>query len=197
MSRIDIVTVFHNETNRAQATQLVNDVQRHEPDGDITFSLVDNRVHNRGFARGCNLGAFHPEARSPIIGFLNPDTQVEGPFIDKVTGVLNEKVVITGCRFGKPALELRIWGVQDWACGATFFVKRDWFTRVGGFDEQFEWSFEETDLIRTAEKDGFVCRSQDLPLRHDSPKQDTAKDAAYKRHHFVRSQRRFNRKWGI
>jgi GT2 family glycosyltransferase len=194
MIRIDLVTVYHNNTNIKQHVELGVALRKHERDG-YRFIGVDNRVKNRGFAAGCNLGAFHPEADAAVIGFLNPDVSVRGPFVDKVLAQLTGTTVITGCRFAKPKRELDIWGVQDWVCGATFFVRRDWFERVGGFDEQFVWSWEETDLIRTAETMGFTCRSILLPLKHDSPTADSIQDSQYKKYHFEQGQKRYLRKW--
>jgi GT2 family glycosyltransferase len=193
--RADLVTVFHNERNHAQAFALKGAIARHEPGGGYTFIGVDNRVHNRGFAAGCNAGAFTPGAEAPIIGFLNPDTVIRGPFLDAVANTLRGNIVITGCRFGKPSDELRAWGVTDWVCGAALFVTREWFTRVGGFDTQFVWGWEETDLIRQAERASLRCHSIRLPIGHDSPTTDTDTDAQYKHHYFQRGAQRFYSKW--
>lgn len=194
--RADLITVCHNDTNAALADQLFADVRAHEPDGGYRLIRVDNRVHNRGFARACNIGAFHPEADAPIIGFLNPDLLVRGPFLRIVESVLATPTVIAGSRFGKPDREVRLWGLRDWVCGAALFVSRRWFTTVRGFDEQFVWSWEETDLIRRAEHSGFVCRSIGLPFIHQSPGTDTPQDARYKRRHFDRGSQRYYSKWG-
>lgn len=192
---IDIVTVFHSELNRLQATELHEAILSHEPNG-WRFITVDNRENNRGFSKGCNWGAFHPRAKAPVIGFLNPDTVVSGPFIDDVLAALEpDSTVITGCRFDKPENELRIWGCRDWVCGAAFFVKRDFFTSCGGFDEGYVWSWEETDLIRQAQAAGRRVKSISLPLSHESPSEQSEEDADYKRHHFEMSRRRFNSKW--
>lgn len=196
MSRVDFVVVYHNETNRRQAHALVETVRRQEPVGDYQFMLVDNRRINRGFAVGCNVGAFHPKARSPVIGFLNPDVEVQGPFIDEVLRVLGGPVVITGCRFGKADRELQTWGVSDWVCGAAFFVDRQWFASKGGFDRRYVWSHEETDLIRQAEAEGKAAKSIRLPLEHHSPDVDSPEDAAYKQRYFAEAQLAFFRKWG-
>jgi len=193
--RADIVTVYHNPVNHAQHLDLFSMVARYELDGGLRLIGVDNRVNNRGFAAGCNLGAFHPDADAPIIGFLNPDVHVNGPFVAKVAATLDDTIVITGSRFGKPQRELDFWGVHDWVCGAALFVRRDWFTAVGGFDVQFEWSHEESDLIRQAQTDGRKCKSIALPLEHTSPVRDTPEDVAYKQFHFTQAQRRYIRKW--
>jgi hypothetical protein len=192
--KIDIVTVFHNDTNYAQQLRLQQSLHDHEP-GGYRFIAVDNRQINRGFARACNLGAFLPKADAPLIGFLNPDAVIHGPFIAKVQAALNGPVVITGCRYGKPDRELAAWGVADWVCGATLFTLRPWFTSVGGFDEQFVWSHEETDLIRRAQEQGRSCRSIELPIQHRSPEHDTPEDAKYKSVQFAQAQTRFYRRW--
>jgi len=193
--RADFVTVYHNDGNYDQHKHLRATLVQHEPAGGYTFIGVDNRRNNRGFAGGCNAGAFTDGATAPIIGFLNPDATIAGPFLDAVTATLVAPVVITGCRFGKPAAELRSWGVKDWVCGAAMFVSRSWFTSVGGFDAQFVWGWEETDLIRQAEAQDLQCRSIALPIQHESPAQNSVQDTRFKHYHFNRGAERFRRKW--
>lgn len=195
MLSADLVTVYHNEDNYRLHLELLEAIRKHET-RSFRFIGVDNRKTNRGFAAACNLGAFHPQADAPVIGFLNPDVHVTGPFLKQAAAALSGSVVITGCRFGKPQRELDSWGVADWVCGATMFVDRRWFKAAGGFDEQFVWSWEETDLIRQAESQQFQCRSIQLPLTHASPTENSVEDANYKRFHFEQGQKRFNRKWG-
>lgn len=192
--RADIVTVFHNDHNYELSRQLRAELEKHEPSG-YTFIGVDNRRNNRGFAAGCNLGAFTAGATAPIIGFLNPDVEVFGPFLDQVQNTLIPPVVITGCRFGKSQAELQSWGVADWVCGAVMFVNRAWFAAVKGFDLQFIWTWEETDLIRQAQAQGMRCQSIELPIMHESPAYNSEEDAAYKRHHFSVGAQRFQAKW--
>lgn len=197
MIRADLVTVYHNDKNYRQHLELFDTIQEHEPEGGLRLIGVDNRTRNRGFAAGCNLGAFHPDATAPIIGFLNPDVIIDGPFISLIEQAITKKTVIAGCRFQKHQRELDIWGVRDWVCGAALFVDRTWFTGAKGFDTQFEWSHEETDLIRQAEHEGYQCQSlTGIPIEHHSPEEDTPEDVAYKRFHFAQAQRRFIRKWG-
>lgn len=193
--RADIVTVFHNERNYRQHLDLRQMLVAAEPEGGFTFIAVDNRVNNRGFAAGCNAGAFMEGATAPIIGFINPDATVTGPFLNRVAHTLRPPIVITGCRFSKAQRELNAWGVSDWVCGAAMFVARDWFSAVGGFDTGYIWSWEETDLIRQAQRQGLQCRSIDLPIAHVSPDVDDDVDATYKRTHFEHGAQRFNTKW--
>lgn len=194
---IEIVTVFHKDENAALAEQLHEAVSKHEDESLFSFIGVDNREVNRGFSRGSNYGALQLAEGAPYIGFLNPDCVVKGPFIERVVTLLRQpEIVITGCRFGKPQHELRVWGVKDWVCGAALFVERDWFEEVGGFDERFVWGWEETDLIRRAEVQGRLCRSTKLPIHHVSPSDDTPEDIRYKHHYFDQGQVEFYRKWG-
>lgn len=194
MISADIVTVYHNEDNYQLHLELLAALKQHER-RSFRFIGVDNRTINRGFAAGCNLGAFHPEATAPVIGFLNPDVQIRGTFIEKAAAQLRRPVVITGCRYGKPQRELDVWGVNDWVCGATFFVERKWFQTVGGFDTQFVWSWEETDLIRQAQSQNLAVKSIELPIVHTSPETNTPEDSNYKRFHFEQGRRRFTQKW--
>lgn len=189
---IDVVTVIHNDTNRRQAEFLQKDLRFYEP--KVNYIQCSNEIDNIGFARRCNRGATMGQA--PIIGFINPDARVTGHFSEQVINVLNhDDIVITGARFGKPDSHLKEWGVNDWVCGAAFFVKRNWFELVGGFDERYIWSWEETDLIKTAEKAGLVVKSINIPIMHSSPDNDSNKDAAYKEKHFELGRRAFNDKW--
>ena len=191
---IDIVTVVHNEVNRSYVDDLLLDIEGYEPQGGFTYTVHSNEVENLGFAKGCNIGA--SKGSGEIIGFLNPDVEVRGPFIDRVNQTLSHPgTVITGNRFNKSAMELREWGVRDWVCGAVFFVKRDWFEKVGGFDEGYVWAWEETDLIRQAEFQGLIVKSIHLPITHSSPTKDSEEDRAYKMRNFEVGRSRFKRKW--
>lgn len=189
----DLVTVFHNERNYKQAVQLEVDLQFHA-DAAYVLWKVNNREENRGFSKGSNLGASW--GKHPFIGFLNPDSQVNGPLLSPVLRAFeDEHVVITGERFHKPQSELRTWGVKDWVCGACFFVRRDYWEEVGGFDEQFVWGWEETDFIRRAQVAGRGVRSISLPVYHESPGDETHQDFVYKRKHFAEGAALFYRKW--
>lgn len=205
MSALDIITVIHNETNAGQVHFLRSDIEQHLH-VPYTFEIEDNRPINRGFGKACNDGSWKGSA--PIIGFVNPDCRVRGPFFDAVMdGFSNghSLTVITGSRFGKPQGEVAAWGLTDWVCGACFFVRRWWFEKVGGFDERYEWSWEETDLCRQAEYQGYRVKSIDLPIEHKSPELNLViingqmiipEDLEYKRYWLLRGGEFYERKWG-
>lgn len=192
---VDLISVYHRDSAYKDWHRLCAQIRTHEH-GDPPFRLlgVDNRKKNRGFAPACNIGA--AVGTSEVIGFLNPDAVVRGPFLRKVVDMLAEPdVVITGCRFGKSERELKIWGCKDWVCGAAFFVRRDFWDEVGGFDEQFVWGWEETDLIRRAQVEGKRVVSIDLPIDHESPSENPHADVKYKHRWFNEGARRFDLKW--
>lgn len=192
-SDFDIVTVYHRRANRLLAQQLEEDVKKFEP--EVNFFAVDNTEINRGFGKGCNLGATWGEA--PYIGFLNPDCKVEAPFTDAIRSVFEQdyRAVIVGERYNKHRRELKGWGLNQWVCGATMFVRREWFEFVGGFDERFVLYFEETDLCRRAESEGLLVKPIKLPIFHESPRNDHPADVQFKRKHMKRSGRLYREKW--
>jgi GT2 family glycosyltransferase len=191
----DIVTVYHNDVAAAHAKRLQEQISEFET-FPYNFVAMDNRVDNRGFAAACNLGANSGD--SPIIGFMNPDCLITGDFMTPVVELFDTSplVVITGERFGKGRHELRVWGCHDWVCGACFFVRREFWENVGGFDPQFFWAWEETDLIRQAQKLGFRVKSLNLPVYHESPSDDSFEVGRWKNKWFDIGAKRFYAKWG-
>lgn len=193
-SIIDIVTVFHNEKNKKQSEELQESLSNFESDR-FSFYSHSNMENNIGFAAGCNAAA--SLGTSPYVGMLNPDVVVFGPFIDKVVDTLSPNVVkITGMDFDKPKFEQRIWKVKNWVCGAVFFTTREWWETLGGFDERFVWSHEETDFIRHTESKGFHCQPIKLPMHHASPTDDIDVDIEYKKLNFDLSNEAYRKKWG-
>lgn len=193
MSEIDIVTVYHNSKNYGQSLDLLEKLDEFES-GRFTFIPHSNIENNLGFAKGCNIAA--AQGSSPIIGFINPDVNVLGPFVSTVQNAFMREIVkVVGMDFGKPRFEQDIWGVRNWVCGAVFFVRRDWWELLGGFDERFEWSHEETDFIRQTESRGFKVKPIILPISHSSPNDDSARDLAYKKLKFDQASKAFYEKW--
>lgn len=195
MAVIDVITVVYDRTTHLpEAHALTHMLAEHEGER-VTHRIVMNEDNAEGgYAAACNEGARH--GGSPVIGFLNPDVQVLARFSHLVLSQLTRpRVVITGNRFGKPVKEVRQWGCRDWVCGATFFVARDWFERVGGFDPAYVWSWEETDLIRRAQSERKLAVHQELPLRHASPDPATDPHNPLKQRLFREGRVRFAEKW--
>ena len=192
----DIITVVHNEINYGLAyNRLLPSLEKYS-NHDYNFWVRDNRLDNIGFAKACNEMAWL--GNQPIIGFVNPDAFVDNFFMDIVINTLKDDVVITGCNYGKNPVEVRGWGLNDWVCGASMFVTRDWFTELGGFDERFIWSHEETDFIRQTEVAGKVCKSYseaEFRIVHSSPSDDSSEDSSRKQMWFADASRKYQQKW--
>ncbi len=126
-----------------------------------------------GFAGGCNYAARH--ARGDILLFLNDDCAIEpdclqavaseladapgvvvqcavavadgsdwnalGHFLD-LWGFLHQVVAPGTPRQAIPSVGWRLFGVS----GAAFAIRKTLFDDLGGFDEDFQFLFEETDL---------------------------------------------------
>jgi hypothetical protein len=191
LDTFDIVTVRHNARNRALAVELESAIDTYA-EFSFIFLPVDNRRNKMSYAAACNSGA--KNGVSGIIGFINPDTKVIAPFMQQVVDLFtnNRNIVICGERFDKPQSEVETWGLRDWVCGAAFFVRREWFP---GFDERYKWGWEETDLCRQAEAEGYIVRSIPLPLKHSSPVYDTAVDKAFKQSGMEIGNKVFTVKW--
>lgn len=191
--RIDVVVVHHNDRNREEHGDLVDQLAILDP--SIRVIGVDNS-DGRGFAAGCNVGA--REATTRIIGFLNPDVHVSGPLTPAVLAAFTQpNVAITGCDFGKTLREVRAWGLRAWVCGAAMFVRRDFFADAGGFHEGYLWGFEDTDLCAVAQAARRLVVPIALPIVHESPEDNTVEDAAFKRSGVDAGKDLYSARWGI
>jgi GT2 family glycosyltransferase len=192
---VDLVTIVHNDMNRSFAERLRVGLELYEPD-NYRLIVRDNFAVNLGFAKGCNWGA--KQATSDIIGFVNPDVLVNGSFITTVESqFLDPKVVITGCTFRKGKVDQSHNGLTNWVCGAALFVRRDWFVSNGGFFEGYVWSWEETDLCRTAESQGLEVKPILLPLVHDRSHvaKESLEDKTYKDKYFREGAKVYRGRW--
>lgn len=194
---MDIVTIIHNDKNTAFAERLSFGLHEHEY-GNHRLVIRDNRDDNVGFAKGCNLG--FEETTSEIVGFLNPDIIVQGPFIEFIEKQFKDdpELVITGSSFRKPGERYEHIGLKVWVCGAAMFVRRSWFESVGGFDEAYVWSWEETDLCRQAQEENKHVTNVELPLLHDRSHvgSDSIEDQKYKDRGMKLGKRLYFERWG-
>jgi len=143
--------------------------------GQHTVTVIDNTLDNRGFAKACNIAA--AQGASPTVAFLNPDLILAPNWADETLAALasDPDLVIAGPRLddGLPwPRDVSSRGIRNWVCGACFFVRRDFFESVGGFDERFFFMFEETDLCRQAEDAGLRVATIGEPrvkhIRHNT-----------------------------
>lgn len=191
---IDLITLYHDANTWGSLCRLTEGLLDFE-NGNYRLIIESNRRVNRGFSAACNAGA--RRASTEIIGFVNPDLIICGPFLHQVTQAFatDPRVVIAGCAFNKPRQELDQWGLNHWVCGAALFTWRNWFEQEGGFDENLVWAWDDTDLCRRAELNKLIVKPLDLPLEHTSPTDDTAATRAYKMHWIAESGRRYYAKY--
>lgn len=181
------VIVVNNDASESQT--LVN-LQKTFP-----FLLVESG-ENIGFGRGNNLGAKRVRGKilgfiNPDVIWANEClSEIERAFAsDQKLGVLgmallDENKKPEAWSFGKePSLvnlfynniffarsnfenEEKI-SLQDFVSGGAMFIRKELFSAISGFDEQFFLYFEDVDLCMEARKRGFfVKRYADFPLVH-------------------------------
>lgn len=188
------------------------------------ITLVENET-NGGYARACNQGI--AAGRSEYVVILNSDIKVTPgwlkPMIDTLKSnpdigvvgpkMVNEHRLIVGA--GVTKLDAfcgpRGWMAQDREglfdaeedCysvgGACYLIRRKALARVGAFDENYFFYFEETDLsLRMLEKGYRVvyCPKSRIIHHHEgSLEKNNPEERAIRNGFFEESQKRFTCKW--
>lgn len=194
----DVIIVHHNDANFNQHLVVLDRLKQYA-DAPYELFIADNSVNNVGFSRACNIES--AKGYNPFIALLNPDVWIEGPFFEIILSVFSDpRIKVTGANNNKNPVEIHGWGLNDWVCGAQFFVRRDWWDELHGFDEQFVWAYEETDFCRRTEALGGIVKSltpEELPILHSSPPDhmETEVDLAYKQYWMGEGGRRYAAKW--
>ncbi|HUZ07318.1 MAG TPA: glycosyltransferase, partial [Candidatus Paceibacterota bacterium] len=151
-------------------------LREHEKGGQIR--LITNS-DNKGFAHACNQGA--QIARSPLLLFLNNDTQVTSGWLDAMVqaaqqplvGIVGAKLLYADGRIqhagiefinGVPdhpsrhaeadALEVNQSRELDMVTGACLMIQTDLFLQLCGFDEIYRNGVEDVDLCLRARAAG-------------------------------------------
>jgi N-acetylglucosaminyl-diphospho-decaprenol L-rhamnosyltransferase len=150
------------------------------------LSVIESK-ENIGFGRACNLG--FSQSKGKYILLLNPDAELVDEFAlrdmcrnmeqNPHWGLAGTKVVShEGCLESPPAGEYpgqkhvnrdfsRLPGKIAWVIGASMVVRRDIFSRLGGFDPDYFLYSEETDLcLRTREIGYEIGWMEDVVARH-------------------------------
>ena len=144
---------------------------------NIKVKIVVSK-ENKFFAGGSNLGA--KEAKGEWLVFLNSDTVVDKNWLKELWRgakgnkklMLQPKILMHGtnkidCVVGKyvwPGFGVAVGrGKQDnyqglvggdYANGTCLMVNRDWFLKLGGFDEVYRFFYEDVDLQLRAKEQG-------------------------------------------
>jgi GT2 family glycosyltransferase len=158
-----------------------------------TVRIVDNG-RNLGFAAGNNAGA--AAARGRLLAFLNNDTVPAADWLAQLHAVheavtppalVTSRIVFLdrpdivdsagdgylraggAYKHGHGAPVAAAVGTREvfGACGAGFMIARDFFMRLGGFDERFFMVYEDVDLSYRARLAGARCYfAADAIVRH-------------------------------
>ncbi len=145
---------------------------------------------NLGFAKACNQGAWAGERE--IIVFLNTDIKLVDGWLEGLLAAFDdEEVVLAGNQLVR---ENGNYQRYDFIAGACCAARRDWFTEVGGYDEQFFFGYEDVDLSWQARLEGKrIVTVKEPRLVHLGASSHTEATAVY-----VREARElFRRKWDM
>ncbi|AZR72015.1 hypothetical protein BBF96_00495 [Anoxybacter fermentans] len=188
------------------------------------ITLIENK-ENKGYAKAVNQGIMAGDGEFVVI--LNSDikvsknwlkTMIETARADERIGVVGPKMVNEkGLIVGAGVTELdsvcspRGWlkpdrkGLYDKVedCynvgGACYLIKRDVLKKVGAFDENYFFYFEETDLsLRMLEKGYRVVYCPNVKVIHyheGSLDKENPMDRLKRNYYFEQSQKRFIEKW--
>lgn len=157
--------------------------------------LIENR-ENIGFGKGCNQGFAAAQGKYPY--FLNPDAELVG--IDALSalcramddnpqwGIAGTRVIREDGEIEPPSLSYPdqnrvsvdfspLPGKIAWVIGASMVVRREPFTKLGGFDPAFFMYGEETDLCLRARRAGYEIGFIDnAQVRHIGGASEQGKD---------------------
>lgn len=203
VSRIALLlkTLFAEEQERDLFEVIVvnNDIRESQELHSLTrvfpFQIIETKK-NIGFGRGANEAI--PFIQGQVVGFVNPDTRWQKPFLQEAKDFFEKQTVptIVGVKLvtreGKEELWSKgpaptLWRLfcnnvylyhflkhtepLDWVSGGSLFLPKELFCRLLGFDHDFFLYFEDVDLCVRAKKLGaYVKRAPFGELIHDGGK---------------------------
>jgi GT2 family glycosyltransferase len=204
------VIVVNNDVSE---TLLLEDLKQ-----KFSFRLIKNSA-NVGFGGGNNIGAKQARGTifgfiNPDTLWIGKQLHSIGHFFDekKDVGVLGmdilddkKKKEIWSAGKSPSLLQLFInntfpsrqayWeeaglSFPDWVSGCAHFIRKDLFSRISGFDEQFFLYFEDVDLCKRVRNLGFsVARHTDYPIIHLGGR--SKHSAQLQKKHFYQSQQMY------
>lgn len=130
---------------------------------------------NLGFAAANNQGA--ELAQGQYLFFLNSDTLLKQDILTPLAAELNSnnKIGIIAPRLilENGEEQLYAYGLIKktvelaWVSGAALVIRREIFSRLGGWDKRFFMYFEDVDICRLTRKQGYIIkRSESAEITH-------------------------------
>lgn len=143
---------------------------------------------NGGYAYGCNLGAEH--ASGDILMFLNPDTIANEKAVGQMLRQIRDQgeATIASCsQASEDGTESRPYGrfpdlslrnlltakeegtviSPDWVSGSLMMMRKETFSRLEGFDEDFWMYYEDVDICRRhRNQNGRILFFKDIGILH-------------------------------
>lgn len=162
---LDITAIVTHRDDPDGAFAVRNDILKYEPNVPVLVGAEEGRgiaATRNDLAKG---------AHTEVLGFFDSQVTVRRGFSQSVQN-----------HFTDSGLQMLV--------SPVLFVRRAWFERVGGFDEQFQMFRSEEDLVRRAGDD--EIREVRFPFRWTGP----LGDELLLRHHQTREDVLFARKWG-
>jgi GT2 family glycosyltransferase len=180
--KADLVIVSHNATKDLK--NFLPSIKENTEDYNLVIvdngSAAEDRAwlencgekvifqENKGYGSACNEGA--KAFNSDFIVFLNCDLLASPNWLDDLLKPFDDyDVAITGARLFNEQYQEYPTPKDGWACGACFAVRREYFSYLDGFDQNFFLFFEETDLCVRAIKAGYKVIRSEAELIHYHP----------------------------
>lgn len=176
----EIIVVDNGSSDNTVATiqqfnHRLSGIPQWRDNSTINKIKVIKNEKNYGFSKGNNIGA--EEAKGRYLFFLNSDTQIKDKgllgmvnFLDshKNIGILGGGLeagkfynlfnvflmLIGGERLGLDRFSPKKEAPVDWVSGASFMIRKDLFSKLGGFDENLFMYMEDVEICFRAKKRG-------------------------------------------
>lgn len=154
---IDVVIPTKSEKN----VESLSILKKAQKEGQITLTLMIREFNEQvgGFARSCNDGAKLNKALGEFVLFLNDDVKLgDNFFTDLIKPFENESVGLVGVECSK---------VDFGVNGSVMCIRRELLERIGGFDENYFFMWEDNDMCRNVKLRGFNIAISDAKADHE------------------------------